>query len=208
MRSRAWILALFSAVWLLSAAAGLAVLWEVENAPGERLAVPASWPVDSQIKRTPGIATLVMFAHPKCPCTRASVEELARAMAQCEGRVRVHVMFYAPAGEPASWTQTDLWRSAAAIPGVETDRDHEGEEAARFGATTSGFVVLYDAAGQLGFSGGITAERGHAGDNDGEEAVIALANGKQPGRQTMPTLGCSIFGPDANFLAKGAVCHK
>jgi hypothetical protein len=153
------------------------------------------------------MATLVMFAHPKCPCTRASMEELARAMAQCEGRLRVHVMLYLPDKAPAGWTQTDLWQSAAAIPGVEPQWDRNGVEAARFGATTSGFVVLYDAAGRLGFSGGITAERGHAGDNDGEQAVIAMANGKAPGRQTMPTLGCSIFGPN-NALIKGAVCRR
>jgi hypothetical protein len=199
---------LLSIVWLASAAAGMGIFWKVENVPGTQLAVPAMWPAGSGIARTPGLATVVMFAHPKCPCTRASVEELARAMAQCEGRARVYVMFYTPDGAPADWMQSDTWRNAAAIPGVETQHDRNGEEAARFGATTSGFVVLYDAAGRLGFSGGITSERGHAGDNDGEAAIIALANGKQADRATMPTLGCSIFGSDKDFSVKGAVCRR
>jgi hypothetical protein len=203
-----WLPVVFSALWLATAAAGLGFLWKYENVPGVRMAVPARWPAGSAIARTPGMATVVMFAHPKCPCTRASVEELARAVAQCDGRLRVHVMFYSPDGAPATWTQTDLWSSAAAIPGVEAQSDRNGAEAARFGATTSGFVVVYDAAGRLGFSGGITAERGHAGDNDGEEAVIALANGKAPGRLTMPALGCSIFNRADSSAIKGAVCRR
>ena len=57
------------------------------------------------------------------------------------------------------------WRSAAAIPGVTVHVDHDGGEARRFGAETSGFVVLYDAHGELLFAGGITTGRGQAGDN-------------------------------------------
>jgi hypothetical protein len=77
-----------------------------------------------------------------------------------------------PAGFGPGWEQTDLWRAAAALPGVTVLRDDEGIEARRFGVETSGQTLLYDRRGTLVFSGGITGSRGHAGDNAGEAALI------------------------------------
>ena len=37
---------------------------------------PARWPAPSRIELIPGQPTLALFAHPKCPCTRASLAEL------------------------------------------------------------------------------------------------------------------------------------
>ena len=87
-----------------------------------------------------------MAAHPHCPCTRASIESLARIMTRCRGLVTAHVAFCKPAGFPGDWEQTDLWRSAAAIPDVEVFCDEEGREARRFGAATSGCVLLFSPA--------------------------------------------------------------
>jgi hypothetical protein len=199
---RAWLPIACSMLWLGATAGGMAMLWKFENVPGPRLAVPAAWPAASRIPRKPGLATLVMFVHPQCPCTRASVGELARVMAQSQGRVRASVLFFKPRGCSDSWAQTDLWRAAAAIPGVKVQCDDDGAEAARFGATTSGFVLLYDRSGKLGYNGGITAERGHAGDNDGESAVIAILNGREPRIAAMPVLGCSIEDAQSQCVAK------
>ena len=44
-----------------------------------------------------------------------------------------------------------------------------------------GQTLLYDAGGTLIFSGGITGSRGHAGDNAGEAALVALLT-QRPGR--------------------------
>jgi len=62
----------------------------------------------------------------------------------------------------------------------------------RVGAETSGYVLLYDRSGQLRFRGGITAGRGHAGDNAGEDAVVALVTGRPASRQQTPVYGCSL----------------
>lgn len=200
---RRWFPVVCGAVWLGAAAACLATLWSYENTPGVRLKVPAQWPAASRIAPVPGIATLVMFAHPRCPCTRAGVGELEELIARCNGLVRAHVIFYKPNGAPDEWAHTDLWRSAAAITGVEVRCDEEGAEAALFGATTSGFVVLYDRLGQLRFNGGITSERGHSGDNEGLSAIVAILNGKPPRLTTMPVFGCPFSRP-GSILAKGA----
>src|SRR3712207_4573180 len=115
-----------------------------------------------------------MLAHPHCPCTRASINELARLMTQARGRVTAYVLFVKPEGFSDSWVQSDLWASAAAIPGVTPVLDDGGVEAARFRAATSGQTALYDAAGSLIFRGGITSARGHEGDNAGREAIVSL----------------------------------
>jgi hypothetical protein len=201
--SRARFAIVCSAVWLATMVAGLAFLWKYENAPAPRMAAPATWPSESEISRTPGAATLVMFAHPKCPCTRASVGELAEMLAKEPGSVRTYILFYKPDGSSDEWAHTDLWRSAAAIPGVKVACDEDGAEAARFGASTSGSVVLYDAAGHLEYNGGITGERGHWGDNEGQSAIAAILAGQTPRVSTMPVLGCSILTPGSKCQVPG-----
>ena len=137
-----------------------------------------------------------MFAHPHCPCTRASVGELARLLTGLNGKLAAQVWFVQPAGTGPDWTNTDLWASAAAIPGVTVHGDAAGLEAQRFGAGTSGQTVLYDQNGQLLFHGGITIERGHFGDNPGANAVKRLVNHQPAELIQTPVFGCSLQAAD------------
>jgi len=166
-----------------------------EYRPGLAATPPGHWPAASRIDRTAGLATLVMLVHPRCPCSRASLEELDRLMARSQGLVTTHVLFLKPLDLPEGWEKTDLWRSAAAIPGVHVMRDDDGAEAAWFGAVTSGQVVLYDPEGRLVFSGGITVSRGHAGDNEGLSAILSLLAHAGGTRHGTPVFGCSLIRP-------------
>jgi len=179
--------------WLLAVATGMTVLWRYSTAPGIPAAPPHEWPRESRIRPSPDLATLILLAHPQCPCTRASIEELDRLMARLDGRLVAHVLFVTPTDAPDGFERTDLWRSAAAIPGVDVVRDEDGVEARRFHAPTSGQVILYDAAGRLRFSGGITAARGHAGDNLGRSAIVELLEGDSPTATATPVFGCSLL---------------
>lgn len=105
----------------------------------------------------------------------------------------VQAVFVRPAGFAPRWEQSDLWSQAARIPGVQTKVDVEGLEARRFGAMTSGATYLFDSAGDLLFSGGITGSRGHEGDNAGKGAVINAARSGQPASCAPPVFGCSLF---------------
>jgi hypothetical protein len=187
-------LSVLGILWLAAVGAGLRALWDYENAPGVAAEPADHWPANSPIARVPGRTTLVMLAHPHCPCTRASISELALLMAQCRGRLDAHVLFVKPAGLPEHWERTDLWRRAAAIRGVQVSCDPDGKEARRFHAATSGQVLLYDANGQLRFRGGITAARGHAGDNAGRSALVALVTSGTAPRAQTPVFGCSLLG--------------
>jgi hypothetical protein len=180
-------------LWLLVVGIGLSVLLGYENTPGAAAQPAASWPDDSQIQRAPGRATLVMLIHPHCPCSRASLGELALLMAQSQGRLAAYVLFLKPEGFSNNWEKTDLWQSAASIPGVKPIVDHDGIEARRFHARTSGQTVLYDAEGHLLFSGGITVARGHAGDNAGRSAIVSLLNANVAEQTETPVFGCPLF---------------
>lgn len=162
--------------WSGVVAAGIGCLWNYEHTAGVNLAAPDSWPADSRIPVVANQQTLLLFAHPKCPCTRASLGELARIMTVCGNRIQAYAVFVKPSEcevDPA-WEKSDLWRSAEQIPGVTVLCDNNGTEAQRFRAMTSGIANLYDSGGQLLFRGGITASRGHSGDNAGRSAIADL----------------------------------
>jgi hypothetical protein len=135
-----------------------------------------------------------MFAHPKCPCTHASLDELAALMAESRGRVSARVCFFQPANSGADWRETSLWKEAAAISGVIVFPDEAGREAARFGVETSGDIVLYDPGGRLAFHGGITVARGRAGESAGRAVLAGLLAGNTPSRTTTPVYGCPLTG--------------
>jgi hypothetical protein len=153
---------------------------------------PRAWPAASRVRPAPGLATLVMLAHPQCPCTRASLRELELLMARLNGRLTAQVLFYRPEHAPADWASSDLWETASRIPGVSTGWDWAGAEARRFGGATSGHVVVYDAPGRLIFSGGITASRGHSGDNAGRSAIVSALLYGVSERTSTPIFGCSL----------------
>jgi hypothetical protein len=180
-------------VWLLLITAAGFALSSYENRPGTSRGNPVQWPADSSLKIVKGRPALIMFAHPHCPCTRSSIGELNRLLTRVSTNISVQVVFMQPNIVPKDWTQTALWKSAAAIPGVTVLADSEGAEAKRFGAESSGYVVLYNEHGNLIFSGGITSARGHAGDNAGESAIIALLNNKNSNIRSTPVFGCGLL---------------
>jgi hypothetical protein len=163
------------------------------NTPGQSGTPPASWPADSQVPRAAVKPTLLMFVHPKCPCSKASIGELAVLMAHHQRQVDAHVLFLKPAEASADYARTGTWRDAALIPGVTVHLDDAGREARLFASMTSGDTLLYDVDGRLAFHGGITVARGHAGDNAGRDGLEALLRGEPAERVITPVFGCGLF---------------
>ena len=184
------------AVWLPAVGYGVNVLWRHSTTPGHPASPPAEWPAGVPIQQETGRATLIMFAHPQCGCSKASLAELAVIMAHARQQLNSHVFFYVPRDQAVSWAHTDLWEDAKAIPGVRASEDHENSVAQRFGAFTSGQTLVYGSGGRLIFNGGITASRGHSGDSYGRDAIIALLQDHtfpSTGRPvTAPVFGCSL----------------
>lgn len=176
----------------------MTTLVDYEAYAGEQGNVSPQWPVDSTLERSASHLTLLMFIHPQCPCTRASIGELSELMASCQSRLKVQVLVLAPAQWDRAIIESDIWEAAAAIPGVTVQTDPDGREARRFGALTSGMVVLYGPQGDLRFRGGITGARGHSGLNLGRAAVTSLSvEGERSGsvRGQCSVFGCPLFSP-------------
>jgi len=198
--------AVLGIIWAGAIAAGLRVLLNYETSPGGVGVVPNSWPANSSIALAKDRPTLVMVAHPQCPCTRASMSELAQVVARVQNKARVYVLFYTPSAIGPQWDNTNLRREAAEIPGVTVLSDRDGVEARRFGAETSGHTFLFAADGRLLFSGGITASRGHSGDNAGEIAIVSLINNRVSERARTVVFGCALGNRDKQ--GKAAPCLR
>lgn len=194
-------------LWAFAVGSGLWIMWGYENSPGAAAMPPARWPTESLIPRASDGATLIMTAHPHCPCTHASVGELALLMARTQGRVTAYVLLIKPPGAADNWEKTGLWNSAAGIPGVHVLLDEGGVEAGHFHAATSGQTLLYDKNGYLLFNGGITASRGHSGDNDGRSAVVSLLIHGEAERTETFVFGCPLFDPSSECQAGEGDAH-
>jgi len=192
MPKNLWVAAL-AAVWFACAVAGLYVLWTYDNQPGLAANASETWPAASRFVAATDRATLVFVAHPQCTCTRASLGELAEALARSTSKPKTYVVFVKPSSMPEGWEKSDLWETASRLPGTTIVRDDDGREAEIFGAATSGQTFVYDATGALQFSGGITASRAHAGDNAGRSSVVALLNHLGSNRARTNVYGCSLF---------------
>jgi hypothetical protein len=191
------------AVWLGSAGTGLYWLMAYDNTPGAGADAPVAWPADTALTRDPAAPTLVMLAHPRCDCTRASLGELAELLARVKFKPRTFVVFIKPGGTASGWEQSGTWEQAKAIPGVTVVRDDDGAEARRFGVHTSGQTLLYDARGALLYSGGTTGSRGKPGENAGRADLVALVDGARRSRATRPVFGCPLFSHEPAVQGRG-----
>ncbi len=185
---------LVTSIWVIALVIGFISMTNYELTPGEPATPPETWPKAATDIVSPksGQPTLVVFAHPKCPCTRATISEFERLMAANQNRLKAHVIFCKPADVPENWTQTDLWNHAQAVPGTTVTADDGGKLAELFQAKTSGTALLYDEKEQLIFRGGLTSSRGHEGDNIGSATITALLNGHRARHKTSPVFGCGL----------------
>lgn len=184
-----------SLLWLLLVGAAFLFLMRYEQVEGRRSMVPVRWPdsgSSAMSLQTDGY-TLVLFAHPHCPCTEATLSELSK-LSEHHKNFKTYIVFLQPPGlTEKNWVRSSLWKRGEALPNVSLIADREGSICQKFKATTSGLVLLYDPMGKLAFSGGITAARGHEGDNIGEDSIANLLDGKQALTSSTPVFGCSLL---------------
>lgn len=176
-------------LWLCSVSAGLFGFARYQLCPADIQNADASEPQVKSIVRIDGAPTVVMFLHPQCPCSRASLSELERVLARARHvSVNVVALQYGDL-----WTNSELLSIAKRIPGVNIVHDEDGAIAREFGASTSGELFAYSAGGATLFHGGVTAARGHAGDNLGSAALQTALAGQMKERFRGPVFGCPLF---------------
>ena len=152
----------------------------------------SDWPRGTVIPLDHRHPTLLIFLHPLCPCSSASVDELEELVRRTGDRVGLHAVVLRTASLQTEGSG-DVERSLADVPAIKIWQDMDGAEARRFGVLTSGHVLLYEPGGRLIFSGGITRSRGHRGDNFGRSALLAAIHGERIDRGSIPVFGCPLF---------------
>lgn len=159
-----------------------------------------SWPTASRLVRDGTTPTLVMFAHPYCDCTKASLAVLRDLMPRLEGKVHNYILFAQSEGEPVG-ARSENRIMAESIPGATIVDDEAALEADRFGATTSGQVMLFDTEGRILFTGGIGPLPHYTGETPMVHSLVAAiesisGGGPMGARVQMPNavFGCSLHG--------------
>jgi hypothetical protein len=174
---------------------GFRALLAFDETPGTTGALHSLWPSSSEIQQAGKGVHMLVFLHPQCGCSLATISELERLSARRKPGATdpwIDVLFYRP--RHANWVNSSLWERAERLPNVHARWDEEGREARRFGATTSGFVLLYSSMGELLFSGGVTGSRGHEGTNYGLEQLAASLDSGKRAPKTSFVFGCALGG--------------
>ena len=178
-------------IWLsvLVGAYSFAVMYSAT--PGKAQESPPLWPGNSKLELDRERMTMVMLVHPRCTCSRASLNELTKILNHCPGMFKTYVLVVVPEGINESWAKTDLFETARSIKDVQVVFDHGGEISKSFGALTSGHTFVYLKSGKLAFTGGITASRAHEGDNFGQSAIENLVKVRD-GMSSSQVFGCPL----------------
>lgn len=191
MRKKSFLTSL-SVAWLIATGWTMIKVSAYKMTPGQAATPSRLWPRESEIPRNAQQATLVLFVHPHCPCTQATVSELARLMTTLRGQLSARVLFIRPDQFSEEWVKTELWTEVRRIPGVQTFVDRNGKEAQLFGSFTSGQVFVYAPDGRLMFEGGITPSRGHEGDSLGVRRIISWVRTGHADQAQSAVFGCAL----------------
>jgi hypothetical protein len=178
-------------LWLGLIAGGYVWLLRYSFASGKTSVAPRTLPSFLATTTTASRAQLVLSLHPRCPCSLATLRELAKILSRAPNASDVTVLMYKPASAPDSWLEGALLNECRRM-NCQVRPDADGNLAASLGSLTSGQVLLYAADGSLRYQGGITSSRGHEGDNAGEDAVIEILQGNRISHQPIAVFGCPI----------------
>ena len=181
------------ACWMSAIVLGKVVVLDEASKPGLRRPAVEILP-EPERTRSIGRTTLVMFAHPLCPCTPASLTRVGELLAAAPASVEATVFFDIPDGVTAAWEHGESERIAESIPRLRVVADPNGDTARRFGVSTSGGVLIFDPEGRRIFQGGLTARRGDPSENAASDAALACLRGRTGEPDDWPVFGCSLFG--------------
>lgn len=195
--------ALAVAVWLVLTTAGFGALSLYAFTGSSPAHAAQRWPTNELLTPDSARPALVLFLHPRCPCSSASITELDRMLSRHPGIFRAYAVVTIPPGVRSGWEKGHNLDAALRLPDVSVVLDQDGVLAREFGATDSGTVLAFAPDGARLFAGGITASRGHEGESLGSLALEDIAVGRAPRQTESPVFGCPMMGPDDDSAGGG-----
>lgn len=179
-----------AALWILLISGWMGLLVAHQYRSGEASNLSGRWPQASRLDPGSGTHTVVLFAHPQCPCLSATLTEMERLRTLVGVPFRLLVVF---ADEPVfDLPHSRHFRRVSAWNHVTVISDPGSREATLFGARTSGQVLIFDNDRRLVFRGGITESRAHEGDSDNLARAIAAFGVRDAQVKAAPVYGCSL----------------
>src|SRR5271165_3787182 len=112
LSTRTFFWLLFAGAWCVAIGSGLRGLAVYATTPGDPGLGADRWPSDSEIPFDARRPNLILFVHPRCPCSSASLTELERILAATGSRAATHVLVFRPTQAATDWEQTGLWDRA------------------------------------------------------------------------------------------------
>lgn len=179
------------AVWVGAALFGWSAMLEHAYRPQATGEAVTRWPQTGIEVSTLG-HRIVVFAHPLCPCTQATLDTIDELLTRLPQTASVHVVFCTAGLDAQAIAHSRSLAFARRLPGVVVCCDETGEEARRFGATISGEVFAFDPDGRRVFHGGITPGRGHRGTSAGRDQLEHLLAGRHHEPCTSSVFGCAL----------------
>lgn len=178
---------LVTILWACLSVSGLMGMMVYSKTPGQKGQIPAAiTPADS------GRGQLLVFLHPQCVCSRATVRHLMRLSTKQRAQWDTVLYIFQPSEIPKYWSESGLGEKQLHFATRKLDVD--GAKARELGVHTSGHVIAYSANGKRLFSGGITAGRGHEGSNTAFSTLQQLLlNPQSPSENDeFPVFGCGL----------------
>jgi hypothetical protein len=180
-----------SAIWLIATTYAYSVMMRFDTRPGMAGNPPLRWPATSQVKLAKAQRTLLVFLHPKCSCSRASISQLQNLQKRLPGKFHTELVLWQPLNPSPSWNQ--LYRTdMGELTGTQVITDPGGRAAALFDVHTSGYVLLYGAGGDLQYAGGLTLARAFDLEGPGIVAMEQIMAGSKTTAAHRPVYGCSF----------------
>lgn len=134
---------------------------------------------------------LLVFLHPQCACSFATLNELKRLMHSINDTPTLTI-YFADIMPIAELKTHGLWELATSISSAHVTIDTDNQRIDTFDQHVSGNILFYNRDGQLAFNGGITSSRGHEGDSQGKLKLMAILNQESPAYASSETYGCRL----------------
>lgn len=194
-------------IWGAAVGLSISLLMRYSATPGSDSRSPLTWPVDVDYLGLENTASLLVFIHPKCACTFASLSEFERLAVEVDEPFQTVFLVDCPKSNLSTWEQSSVVKRCQSILSARVVIDIDGNLAKKFNATTSGYCLLYS-EGRLAFQGGITSERGHEGESLGRGALREILRGRSTTVRQTPVFGCELFRSHQDLPLRPVCCMK
>ena len=194
--ARRVVIVVLAGFWIVAFTYGMRAMLRFERTPGQIASAPTHWPIGVPEWGSAQLPTLVVALHPRCSCSRASLDELEQAAQTFGASYNAVLLIYQPAGGDIDWRNNALYRDAQTSLHANVVLDTNGLLAQSFGAETSGEVMLYSGQDHSGirnllYAGGVTGARGVDGANPGVDSLLSAFH-QQRSSAGKPVFGCAL----------------